>query len=53
MRNNPRAGGAFPRICGEALITPSRQPDEIFYVSFETTRICPHFPSRCPGRERV
>ena len=27
---------AFPRICGEALITPSRHPDEIPCVSFET-----------------
>ena len=46
-------GIAFPRICGEALITPSRRPDENFDISLETQRICPQLPSRCPGRERV
>ncbi len=35
-------GGAFPRICGEALIAPSQHPDEILCVSFE---INPHFPA--------
>ena len=46
-------GVAFARNCGEALITPSRGPDEILYISLETTRICPYLPSRCSGRERV
>ena len=42
-------GGAFPRICGEALITPSRHPVEILYVSFEINPHLPAFAVALPG----
>ena len=45
--------GAFPRICGEALITPSRHPDEILCISFGRMRICSQLPSRAIERGRV